>query len=115
MRVNKNELRVCVDVDLTLVRPCRMDEVPNRLIDYYGEPRYRKPMLNNIALLKSYKARGYEVTVHSANGWQWAQNVVEALGLQQYVDEVATKFLKAVDDLPPNAWLPQVFVPEDGI
>lgn len=116
MRINTNESRVVIDVDGTLI--CRFDSEQHALgqsilMNYYGNPEIKVPMNENINLLKAQKARGYEVIVHSANGFAWAKEVVEKLGLQEYVDEVATKPLKYMDDLPADEWMQRVFIPEN--
>lgn len=113
MRINKNEMRVLIDVDKTLIRPATKSDDLFILFNYYNIHQPHVPMHNNIMLLKAQKARGYEVIVHSANGWQWAQEVVEKLQLTDHVDEVATKPLKYIDDKPADEWMQQVFVPED--
>lgn len=115
MKINENELRVCVDVDGTLIsyNPTRWGKLDPIIISYYGVNKELYPMPRNIELLKSYKQRGYEVLVHSANGWRWAKSVVEVLNLQEYVHEIATKPLKYVDDLPADSWMQRVFIPED--
>lgn len=102
MNIVKEET-VWFDVDSTLVFSHEGDIV----IDYYGEQRSVRPHKEHISFLKSLKARGYHVKVHSNNGWKWAANVVMALGLQNYVDEVLTKPYKVIDDEQPEAWLPQ--------
>ena len=108
MRVNKNENRILVDVDKTLITPDRNGWAFN----YYGTSVYHSIMENNVLLLKAQKARGYEVIVHSANGWAWAKEVVEVLKLEDYVDEVATKPLKYLDDKPADEWMARIFVEE---
>lgn len=113
MRINKNELRAAVDIDETLITRKNPRTQITIELDYYGEKVIRQPMLNNIRLLKAYKKRGYEVTVHSANGWAWATEVIKKLGLEEYVDEVGTKFLKSLDDKQSNDWLPQVYESEE--
>lgn len=108
MKINKNELRVLVDVDGTLIKDdpsCTFQE-----FNYYNRLVYRIPMYDNIALVRAQKARGYEVIVHSANGWQWAEEVVNKLGLQDVVDEVASKPLKYLDDVKADEWMTRIFV-----
>lgn len=112
MRVNKNENRIPIDVDKTLITPCRYNDIGFIALNYYGTKVYHKPMFNNIALLKAQKQRGYEVIVHSANGWAWAEEVITKLGLIDFVDEVATKPLKYMDDIPADEWMTRIFVEE---
>lgn len=112
MKINTAELRVVIDVDGTLIQHVH----PSRSampIDYYGQWKHVMPMYNNISLLKAHKARGYEVSVWSANGHKWAENVIRALNLVEYVDDVSAKPLKYIDDLPADNWMQRVFVPED--
>lgn len=100
MQVNRNENNVVVDCDQTLVMHNIEDYgkyVPIN-ISYYGTSNSVVPHYTNIALLKSYKARGFHVTVWSNNGWAWAEQVVKALGLEVYVDAVQTKPCKHIDD-----------------
>lgn len=112
MKVNKNENRIFVDVDKTIITPCNRDDTGYIGFNYYGTRVFNKPMYNNIALLKAQKQRGYEVIVHSANGWEWAEEVIRVLNLKKYVDEVATKPLKYMDDIPADQWMTRIFVEE---
>lgn len=110
MTIITNELRAVVDVDNTLienVKPTtifvplgeRVTNVEEPITaDYYGTPISIKPKGRVVDFVKSLKARGYHITVHSNNGWQWAKNVVEALGLDSHVDMVCTKSSKCIDD-----------------
>lgn len=93
---------VYCDVDKTL---CFSHEGDIK-VDYYGEDRYIRPHVEHISFLKSLKARGCHIKVQSHNGALWAANVVRALGLEDYVDEVITKPFKIIDDEDPKSWLP---------
>jgi hydroxymethylpyrimidine pyrophosphatase-like HAD family hydrolase len=113
MEIRKSELVVCIDVDETLI----MNETgsgtgPRVAFDYYGKTVFRHPNIEHIELLKSYKKRGYEVVVWSANGWYWANDVIEGLKLKEYVDVVATKPIKYVDDKDANNWMQRVYISE---
>jgi FMN phosphatase YigB (HAD superfamily) len=58
------------------------------------------PHREHIQYLKSSKLLNKNtIVVWSAGGWQWAQAVVKALGLEEYVDAVMEKPIRYVDDL----------------
>lgn len=76
MKVNKNENAVLIDTDQTIIISGNMYTA-----NYYGIEKNFSPRIGNIELLKSYKARGYYIRVHSNNGWQWAEEIVNKLGL----------------------------------
>lgn len=69
---------------------------------YDGSVNYLKPHRKHINLLKKYKGRGMLVVVWSAAGYKWAEAVVKALGIEEYVDYILTKPTKLIDDLTPN-------------
>lgn len=100
MKVNKCENIVLVDVDQTIISRLegRTTHKYEFFANYYGNQVKVCPIDEHIELLKSYKARGYYIRVHSNNGWQWAEEIVNKLGLQEYVDSVETKPCKWVDD-----------------
>ena len=108
MKVILEEI-VYFDVDKTLV----FHHEGTIVVDYYGEPRHLRPHKEHIAFLKALKARGYHIKVHSNNGAVWAANVVTALQLEQFVDEVLTKPYKIIDDEHPKAWMPKNIYIED--
>ena len=62
--------------------------------------------LNNchIRLLKRSKHRGRTIVVWSHGGFKWAEAVVKALELEEYVDLVMTKMEDYVDDLDVDEW-----------
>lgn len=60
-----------------------------------------------VKVLKEEKYRGSTIIVWSRGGWEWAKNVVEALGLQDSVDYVLTKPDTVYDDKPVTEWLTQ--------
>lgn len=109
MLVQKNELRVSIDVDGTLIKD---DPSGSVTLDFYGIQRRVTPLKRHIELLVSYKKRGYYVKVHSANGVTWAEEVVNKFGLSEFVDEVATKDIKYVDDVEAALWCQRVFINE---
>lgn len=60
------------------------------------------PNKPNVELLKKLATVGWYIRVHSGSGWAWAEAVVKALGLEDYVDEVTSKPLGNTDDKPPG-------------
>lgn len=58
-----------------------------------------------VRLLKEEHHRGNAVIVWSRSGYEWAKNVVIALGLEKYVNTVMSKPLVYFDDMPVKKWL----------
>ena len=104
MRVTESENVVYVDVDSTLIERVGLRSVFTHELDYYGQQWIVDPKDKNIEFMKSLKARGYYVIVHSSNGWLHAKKVVELLKLEVFVDEVKTKSNKYIDDDPVENW-----------
>jgi FMN phosphatase YigB (HAD superfamily) len=85
----------------------------NITIDYYNETWYIRPHVKNIEFLVSLSNRGYYIIVHSGNGWQHAEKVIRAFGLELFVDEVKSKPVKYCDDLPVEEWFgPRIYLEE---
>lgn len=108
MKVIKNEHVVYVDVDDTLV----LHNPPSGEYDYVD---VKDPIENRVIrlaihqpmvrLLKEEFSRGSYIIVWSRGGYQWAENVVSALNLQDYVHQVQTKPLVYMDDKDISEWL----------
>lgn len=58
------------------------------------------PIQKTIEALKQGKRAGSTIVVWSAGGWEWAQEVVKTLGLEEFVDAVISKPNRYYDDLP---------------
>lgn len=108
MKVVRNESNVFFDVDDTLVMwepvgegPAITIPCPHSTDSYY----MLSPHEAHIKLLKNHKARGSHITVWSQSGYAWAEAVVKALGLEDYVDQVMTKPRAHIDDLPCTEWM----------
>lgn len=102
MKVIKSEMNIYVDVDDTLViwgKPAPDERVIAIKDPYDGTEHYLRPHAGHIKVLKDRKARGAVVHVWSASGYKWAEAVVCALGLQEYVDYVQSKPVLYIDDL----------------
>lgn len=114
MIVNKKELIIPFDVDSTLIHDIEhISHHPRGItFDYYGMPRYAVPNLKHIELLKAYKQRGAYIRVHSGNGHTWAEEVIKKLKLEEYVDEIETKAMKYVDDIPFDQFTQRIYLGE---
>lgn len=118
MQVFASERVIFFDVDNTLVlsapKYARLGVI--QIKDPYEDKIvYRLPHRPHIKLLKNNHARGATVIVWSKNGYRWAQSVIEALGLSEYVDVIMTKPFAFADDEPPERWMGEhVFIPADN-
>lgn len=66
------------------------------------------PHKKHIDQLIRHKMRGHTVVVWSAGGYDWAEQVVKTLQLEQYVDLVISKPKWIYDDVPANQILPTI-------
>lgn len=96
------------DVDDTLILHLA-DNTGHRTVDVwdavtqtYKRFAVHEPM---VRLLLEEFHRGSYVVVWSRGGWQWAKNVVIALGLEEKVHQVMTKPLVYFDDKDVADWL----------
>lgn len=113
MRINEKDVVVC-DVDGTLIKWLPDDaQLPYKILDFYGMPKKVREIKVHTDFIKSLKVRGYFIRVHSGNGSLWAAQVVKALGLEQYVDEVETKFVKCIDDKPMSDWAHPIYLGDE--
>lgn len=112
----KNENVDPYDVDGTLVLHENPDTIPEEERAYIPDPvsnekivvRINRPM---IRLLKESRARGSFVIVWSRGGYAWANNVIRALKLNNYVHLIISKPMAYFDDTEVQAWLPyRVFI-----
>ncbi len=113
MEVIRNELGMPFDVDDTLIMHHEKEGYPTIELEYAGEPRTFWISKTHVNFLKHQKERGYHITVHSANGFAWAERVVFALGLESYVDVVRSKWNSYVDDKSVDEWLSERVYLED--
>lgn len=67
---------------------------------FNGSPGdYRVPNLAAINYLKEMKDKGYSVVVWSRGGADWAEAVIKALKIEDYVDVVMDKIAIHMDDV----------------
>ncbi len=110
MRVIKSERIVMCDIDDTLVMHRDLTSgQKNSIIDVTCRATKQTFSLeknkNMIRLLKEEKHRGATIIVWSRGGYEWAADVVTALGLEELVDTVLSKPLVYFDDKPVTQWL----------
>lgn len=103
MKFLSKESTIFFDVDDTLVMhdPDLPDIGKIDIVDPYDATLIftLTPHKRHVKLLKDKHARGYGVVVWSAGGAAWANAVVNALHLTEYVDLVCAKPNAYVDDV----------------
>jgi hypothetical protein len=108
MKVINKDSTYMFDVDSTLIFWIPAGQVPPAdaiCVDYYGENVYLLPHDEHIQLLKASVARGRNTVVWSGNGFQWCENVLKALKLDELDLTVMSKPAGYVDDLPCGEWM----------
>lgn len=100
-----SELIVGIDIDNTLVTWDNASTPgPGKTeFDYYGTPVFLTLHNYHIAIVKSYFARGYFNRAWSANGRLWCKQVIDKVGLAEFVHEVGSKPVKCLDDTKDSA------------
>lgn len=112
----KSEQILCFDIDDTLIswrKAKKHDKVVCFTDPYDNSQHYVVVHEPHVKILKDRKARGATIIVWSQSGWAWAQAVVKALGIEGYVDLVASKPVAYVDDKECQQWMGErIFLPE---
>lgn len=102
------------DVDDTLILWDYPTEYENQAIEFdcYGVTVRALPHFKHIENLKRAIARGHHVWVWSQGGWEWAEEVVKKLGLEDIIpnEKIICKPKWIFDDLPPSAWTTILFL-----
>lgn len=107
MQTVKSEVNIFFDVDDTLVIwGLKREETSLSVVDPYDNKIVYLGVHNpHVKLLKNHFARGSYVTVWSANGYRWAEVIIRALQLENYVHLVMSKPRAHVDDKPCADWM----------
>ena len=111
MQVVKNERTIFVDVDDTLVMHEKHPGNTNLdlvfIPDNINLRTEIKVWCNNsmIRQVKEEFLRGSHIVVWSKGGYQWAEQVLKALDLCNYVHIVMTKPFAYFDDKPAYEWM----------
>ena len=117
MKVIRNDMIVEFDIDDTLIRWKTLDithTVPLapkvKFVEFEIDGFKNKKAIieENIEELKLQKMSGAFVRVHTKSGFRYAEAVIKALGLEDYVDECCCKPDKVFDDKDPSEWMPKV-------
>lgn len=111
MKVIKSELIRPFDIDKCMIREEGKGTTHNGIYVSVKDPldseRYVTVLVNKamVRIMKEEKQRGGYILVWSRSGWEWAQNVIQALKLEEYVDQIISKPTVYFDDTPIQDWL----------
>lgn len=104
---------ICMDVDDTLVSwsQYESEDASAGAVKFFN-PRDNKYIWLNVIqehidAIKAHKLRGHTVIIWSAGGVEWAQVVVDTLGLTPYVDACMAKPNWYYDDVPSSEFMPE--------
>ena len=84
--------------------------------DNFGYKTLLVPHRTHIEQLKKHKSRGHKIAVWSAGGWDWANEVIKTLQLEDYVDVIMSKPSWYYDDLTSSQFMPEanrVYKPDE--
>lgn len=108
MRIINNENVRPFDVDGTLILPFEGDDSSKLLVEDPVFPtkfiKYRRHD-PNIRLLREELQRGSLVVVWSRGGWEWARNVMQALGINHKNLLIMSKPIVYFDDMDVQDWM----------
>lgn len=95
------------DVDDTLVEWKETSHGPRVKIELNGMVSEKVVIEEHVEELQLQKKSGTAIVVWSAGGVKWAEAVVKALGIEEYVDVILTKPDRIYDDKDPSDWMPK--------
>ncbi len=99
MKTIPSELIVFYDCDDTLVMEHSKDPDLTYIDVLTGKEKHGKIHKAHVEQVIKHKARGFYNIVWSGNGYKHAEQIVKALGLEEYVDICMSKPCKYWDDL----------------
>lgn len=112
MRTLLSDNVLCVDVDDTLISWEEANEdsphescVPIEIV-FNDISAIYWVFRDNVQSIKTHHHKGHHIVVWSGSGHEWAETVVRALNLIDYVDIVMAKPRWLLDDLKPSEFLP---------
>jgi len=95
------------DVDDTLVEWKEYGDGPKVTITMDGIESVKAVLEQHVEEIQLQKKSGANIIVWSAGGSRWAEAVVKALEIEDYVDAVLTKPDRIYDDKDPSDWMPK--------
>lgn len=98
-----------IDIDGSLVIHVDRSDLDHDLevkCPYLGDNIRLKINSNNVRMLKEKAVQGYYIEVHTQGRALWAESVIKALGILEYVDVMKGKPTGIIDDMPASAWMP---------
>lgn len=109
MNVIKSERVVMCDVDDTLVLwdLSAHPDAERVIVTCFGYETILVPHEKNIKLLRKFAKLGYTIVVWSATGWEWANEVVRTLKIEDVVHSVMSKPRYYFDDIRAEEWIGQ--------
>lgn len=106
---------VFFDVDETLVEWVTNTD-PNAEEALIVDGVLLRPIETHVEALKKHKERKDQVIVWTQGGSKWAEAVVKALELEEFVDIAMAKPTLYYDDLDVSVWMPmRIYKPEEEI
>ncbi len=68
------------------------------------------PHRRHVNLLRTYHRKGFTIIVWSQGGYDYANSILNALGVSSLVSLVMTKPSRYIDDLPASAWMQRMWI-----
>lgn len=109
MFIAKSNLTTFFDVDDTLIywtEPSLKEGSKEVIFEFNGFTIKKYVIIPHVEELKLQKESGSYIVVWSASGYQWAEAIVKALELEEYVDLIISKPTRYYDDKEASKWLP---------
>jgi len=114
MKVIKNPVVVCFDVDATILG-YDIENVDPKDVFEIGIGKHKckcYEMKKHTQRIKNHKASNHFIVLWSGSGVEWCQAVSKQLGLDSYVDLMLAKPKWAYDDAPFVEWCKRIYLYE---
>ena len=106
MKIESHKVVMC-DVDDTLVLwdKSEYSHIPSITVKYAGKTSEVIVNQKNVNLLIKLVKLGYTVIVWSATGYDWAETIVKAIGIEKEVTMCMSKPRYYIDDKDSKLWI----------